>query len=89
MCTPTCIWGKWSEAAYKCRATREGGTFRERKRVGVSFTVCGVTVTASSLKGLVERQHGRSAPQKREVEIGGGGGGGYLCGFLPPGTEDD
>ena len=35
VCTPGYIWGKWSEAAYKRRATREGGTFREKKRVRV------------------------------------------------------
>ena len=28
---PGYIWGKWSKAAYKCRATMEGVTFMERK----------------------------------------------------------
>ena len=32
VCTSGYIWGKCSEAAYKRRATGEGGTFRERKR---------------------------------------------------------
>ena len=49
VCTTGYIYRKCSEAAYKQRATGEGGTFRERKRAMVSCTVCGVTVAASSL----------------------------------------
>ena len=44
VCTPGYIWGKWSEAAYKRRAIGEGGNFRERRRMRVICTVCGVTV---------------------------------------------
>ena len=65
VCTPGYIWGKWSEAAYKRRASKEGETFRERKPVRISFTVCGVTVSASSLKGHMDRQNFRSKPQTR------------------------
>ena len=46
VCTPGHIWGKWSEVAYNCRSTREGATFRERKRVRVSCTIFGVLVMA-------------------------------------------
>ena len=52
----------------------------------VSFTECGVTVAASSLKGHMERQHGRIIPQIMEVEIKGGTS--ELFYFLPPGAED-
>ena len=41
----------------------------------VSCTLCGVTVTALSLKGHMEIQHDISPPQTREVDMGGGGGG--------------
>ena len=87
VCTHRYIWGKWSEAAYKRRSTGEGATFRERKQVRVSCTLCRVTVAALSLKGHMLRQHGRSPPQIREVQIWGEGYN-YLCGFLPPVTED-
>ena len=73
VCTPGYIWGKWSEVAYKCRATGEGETFRERNRARVSCKVCGVTVVVSFLKGHMLRQHGRNKPQTRDVDIGGGG----------------
>ena len=86
VCTPRYIWEKLSEAAYKQRATEEGGIFREKNRAMLSCTLCRVTVTAFSLKGHMLSQHGRSPPQTREVEIGGEGGGKYLCGFLPPGA---
>ena len=58
---PEYIRGKWSEEAYKRRATGEGATFGERKRARVSYTVCGVTVALSSLKGHMLMQHGRSS----------------------------
>ena len=35
VCTPGYIWGKWSKAVYKRRATREVQIFRERKRARV------------------------------------------------------
>ena len=57
VCTPGYICGKWSEAAYKLRATGEGGNFRERKQARVSCTICGVTVAASSLRVHMVRQH--------------------------------
>ena len=85
--TPGYIWRKWSEAAYKSRAAREGETFKERKQERVSFTEYGVTVAELSLKGHIERQHRISIPQTMEVEIGGGGGVSYLCGLLSPGAE--
>ena len=44
------------------------------KRVRVSCTVYVATVAASSFKGHTESQHGRSPPQRREVEIEVGGG---------------
>ena len=40
-----------------------------------------VTVEASSLKGYMEIQNGRSIPQTREVEMGGGGGVTYVVSF--------
>ena len=70
MFTPGYIWGEGSEAAYKCRATGERETFRERKRERVSCIVCGVTVAPLSLKGHMVKQHGRIPPQTREVEVG-------------------
>ena len=55
VCTPGYIWGKWSDESYTRIATREGETFRERKRARVSCKVCGVTVAALSLKGKMVR----------------------------------
>ena len=63
--TPGYIWGEWSDAAYKGRATGNRETFRERKRARVSCTVCRVTVAAYSLKGNILSQHGRNPPQTR------------------------
>ena len=74
VCTPGYIWREWIEAAYKRRATGEGGTFRERKRARVNCTVCKLTVETSSLKGHTEKNNGRSTPPTREVEIGGARG---------------
>ena len=81
MCTPGYIWGKWSEADYKNRATGEGVNFRERNQARVSCTVCRVKVAASSLKGHMLRQHGRSTHQTREVKIGRGGPMTYVVSF--------
>ena len=67
VCTPGYIWGEWIESAYKRRAIGEGEILRKRKRARVSFTVCGVTVAALSLKGHMEMQHGRSSPHTREL----------------------
>ena len=36
----------------------------------------------------MDRQHGISILQTREVGIGGGGWTSYLCGFLPLGAEE-
>ena len=38
VCTPGYIWWERSKEAYKYRETGEGATFRERKRMRVSFT---------------------------------------------------
>ena len=57
---------------YNSRSTEEGAIFRERKRSGVSFSECGVTVAESSLKGHMKRHCVRSVTQTREVEIVGG-----------------
>ena len=46
VCTPGFIWGKWGELAYKRRAMREVATFRDRKKIRVSCTVCGATVAS-------------------------------------------
>ena len=46
VCTHSFIWGKWWEVAYTRRTTGEGATFRERKKIWLSFTECGVTVAA-------------------------------------------
>ena len=89
VCTLGYIWGNWSKAAYKRRATGEGEIFRERKRAKVSYSECGVTVVASSLKRHTERQNIISVSQKRDMEIVGRGGTSYLYVFLPPGDEDD
>ena len=59
---------------YRQRATRERGKLRERKRARISRAECGMPEAVLSLKGHIERQHGRSVPQTREVEIGVGGG---------------
>ena len=45
----------------------EGGIFRERNRLRVSFSECVVTGVVPSLKGHMERYHIRSVPQTREV----------------------
>ena len=50
VCTPGYIWGKWRKSVYTRRATREGAKFRERKRVRVSCSECGVTVASWSSK---------------------------------------
>ena len=71
VCTPGYIWGKWSKEVYKRRATGDGETFRERKWSRVSCAEYGLTVSYSSLKWNMERQHGIIVPQTREVEIGG------------------
>ena len=73
LCTTGYIRGKWSEKAYKHRTTREGATFRERKRERASCTEYGVTVAASSVKGHMETKNDISIPQTREVGIGGRG----------------
>ena len=44
VCAPGFIWGKWGEKAYKQRETGEGSMFRERNRMRVRCTECGVTV---------------------------------------------
>ena len=88
VCTLGYIWGKWSEAAYKRRDTGEGSTFKERKWASLSCTISGLTVEKLSLRGHMIRQHGKSAPQTKEVEIRGEGGTNYLCCFLPPGAQD-
>ena len=56
VCTFT--WGKWGDQAYKQQATGEGEKFWEGKRLGVSFTECGVTVAQSPLKLRMAIQHG-------------------------------
>ena len=45
-CMPVFIWSKWSEKAYKLQVIGEGATFREKKRMRVSCTECGVAVAA-------------------------------------------
>ena len=73
VCTPGYIWGKWSEEAYKRRATGEGETFRERKRARVNCTIRGVIVAELYLREHMVRQHRKIQPQKRELKIGRGG----------------
>ena len=72
VCTPGYFWGEQSEEAYNRRATGEGETFRDRNWTRVSFTECGVTVASSSMKRHMERPHGGSVTQTREVDVGGG-----------------
>ena len=86
VCTSGYIWGKWSKAAYKRRATREGGTFRGRKRSRVIFSECGVIVSSLPLKGHMERCNGIIVLQKGELELRGGTS--NLYGVLPLGAED-
>ena len=50
VCSPGFIWVKWGEHDYKRRETGEGSMFRERKRMQVSCTKCGVTVASLYLK---------------------------------------
>ena len=50
VCTPGFILWTWVKQAYKRRVTGEGETFRERNRMRVSCTKCGVTLEDSYLK---------------------------------------
>ena len=63
VCTPGFIWRKWEELAQKRQATGEEETFRERKKLRVSYTVCGVTMAASYVKTHMVRSHGICIPQ--------------------------
>ena len=65
VCTPGFIWGEWGEKAYKRRATGEGETFLERKRLRVSCTKCGVTATQSYLKQNMASLYVICSPQTR------------------------
>ena len=79
--TPGFIWGGWIEKYYKQRATGEEATFRERKRMQVSCTECGMNVAASSLKHHMERLHGICVPQMRGVDERVGGSTTYVVSF--------
>ena len=49
VCTPGFIWGEWGGQAYKRRATVEGATFWESKKLRLSCTKCGMMVEKSYL----------------------------------------
>ena len=48
--TPEFIWGKWGEHVYKRRATGEGATFWEPKRLRLSCAKCIVAIAQYYLK---------------------------------------
>ena len=73
VCMPALIWGNWGEKYYKWRAIGGGSTFRERKRMQVSCTECGMTVASSYLKQHVEILHIICVPYTSGVNEGGGG----------------
>ena len=58
VCTPSFISLKWSYKAYKQRLTGEGEVFRERNRMQVSCTKCGMPLESSYLKHHMEHLHG-------------------------------
>ena len=68
VCTSDFIWGMWGDQDYKRQATGEGATFRERKRIWVSCTKCGVTVTSSYLKQNISCLYDIYIPQTRGVD---------------------
>ena len=73
VCTPGYIWGKWREHAYKIRVTREGATYRERKRLLVNCAEFGVMVPQSYIKQRMASLHGLCVPQTRGVDEKGEG----------------
>ena len=56
----------------KC-STREGTTFRERKRTRVSCEECGETMADSSLQNHMDRAHGKVLTKARGMDVSGGG----------------
>ena len=72
VCTTGFIWGKWYEQAYKRQSMGEGETFKERMRMRVSFTKCGLNISALYLKQPMVWLHGICVPKTRGVNKGGG-----------------
>ena len=64
VCTHGLIREKWGETAYKRQVMGEGAIFRERKKMQVSCTKCGVMVSASYLRAHMARIHVICVPQK-------------------------
>ena len=65
--TPGLIRGEWGDQVYKRRATDEGSTFWDRKRLRLSCANCEVTVAQSALKQHMPIQHGICLPHTRWV----------------------
>ena len=81
VCTLGFIWGEWGEQAYKWWSTGEGETFRDRKRLRLSFTACGMTVASSYLKQHMASSHVICVHRTREVDERGGGPTNYVVSF--------
>ena len=73
ICTPGFILGQQGSESYKQRATGGGPTFQERKRIRLSYELCGGTMAASSLRQHMERTHGIVFLQVRGGDVGGEG----------------
>ena len=73
VCTPRFIWGEWGDHAYKQQAMREGDTFRERKRLRVSFSKCRVMIAQYYLNQHMLSQNGICVPHTRVVSEKGEG----------------
>ena len=63
MCTTGFIWGKLGVSAYKRSVMEEGATFREQKKIRVSYEECGTAMTVSSLRHHMGRAHRIVMPQ--------------------------
>ena len=66
---------------YKRWATGEGGNFRERKKMQVSCTECGVKVEDLYLKTHMTQIHGICVPHTRGGNKVGGGPTTYVVSF--------
>ena len=64
------------------------GNIKGENPTTISFSECGVTVAASSLKQHMEQLHGDSVPRTMGVDVGGGGGTNRPYGVLPTCVQD-
>ena len=61
------IWVEWGEKFYKQQATGERAMFGYMKRMRVSCTECGITMSSLYLKHHIGKLHGICVPQTRGV----------------------